>query len=79
MRFIANKLGRLLTLGKIFSTQTLKGSPASCIMFPEHHSALKYNEKKFLFASVTNSISIIFRAQILQCTKTKFPRFICFH
>ena len=24
MRFIANKLGRLLTLGRIFSTQTLK-------------------------------------------------------
>ena len=30
MRFISNKLGRLLTLGKIFSTQTLKSSPSSC-------------------------------------------------
>ena len=30
MRFIANELGRLLTLGSIFSTQTLKLSPTSC-------------------------------------------------
>ena len=30
MRFIGNKLGRLLTIGRIFSTQTLKSSPISC-------------------------------------------------
>ena len=30
MRFIGNKLGRLLTIGRIFSTQTLKSSPTSC-------------------------------------------------
>ena len=30
MRFIANKLGSLLTLGRIFRTQTLKSSPISC-------------------------------------------------
>ena len=29
MRFVANKLGRLLTLGRIFSEQTFKLSPAS--------------------------------------------------
>ena len=29
-RSIANKLGRLLTLGRIFITQTLKSSPTSC-------------------------------------------------
>ena len=29
-RFIAKKLGRLLTLGRILSTQTLKSSPMSC-------------------------------------------------
>ena len=29
MRFVANKLGRLLTLGRIFNTQTLKLSPTS--------------------------------------------------
>ena len=29
-RFIANKLDLLLTLGRIFSTQTLKSSSASC-------------------------------------------------
>ena len=28
MRFVANKLGRLLTLGRIFSAQTFKLSPA---------------------------------------------------
>ena len=28
---IANKLGRLLTLGKIFNMQTLKSSPTSCL------------------------------------------------
>ena len=33
VRFIANKLGRLLTLGRIFSTQTLKSSPTSCLFF----------------------------------------------
>ena len=32
VRFIANKLGRLLALGKIFSTQTLKLSPTSCFI-----------------------------------------------
>ena len=31
-RFIANKLGGLLTLGRIFSTQTLKSSPTSCYL-----------------------------------------------
>ena len=30
MRFIANKLGRLLTLGRIFIAQMLKSSPSSC-------------------------------------------------
>ena len=30
MRFISNKLGRLLTLGRIFITQTFKSSPNSC-------------------------------------------------
>ena len=30
MRFIANELGRLLTLGRIFITQMLKSSPTSC-------------------------------------------------
>ena len=30
MRFIANKLGRVLIFGKIFSMQTLKSSPTSC-------------------------------------------------
>ena len=29
--FIANKLGRLLTLGRIFSTQSLKSPPTSCL------------------------------------------------
>ena len=33
MRFIANKLGRLLTLGRIFITQMLKSSPISS--FPD--------------------------------------------
>ena len=33
MRFIANKLGRLLTLGRIFNTQVLKSSPISCLVF----------------------------------------------
>ena len=32
VRFIANKLGRLLTLGKIFSTHTLMSSPSSCVI-----------------------------------------------
>ena len=31
-RFIANKIGRLLTLERIFSTQTLKSSPTSCMI-----------------------------------------------
>ena len=30
MRFIANKLGKLLTLGRIFITQIIKSSPTSC-------------------------------------------------
>ena len=33
MRFIDNKLGRLLTLVRIFVTQTLKSSPTSCLLF----------------------------------------------
>ena len=33
MKFIANKLGRLLILGRIFITQTLKSLPTSC--FPD--------------------------------------------
>ena len=32
-RFIANKLGRVLTLGRIFSTQTLESTPTSCFFF----------------------------------------------
>ena len=32
-RFTANKLGRLLTLGGIFSTQRLKSSPTSCCIY----------------------------------------------
>ena len=32
VRFIANKFGRLLTLGRIFITQTLKSSPTSWFM-----------------------------------------------
>ena len=32
MRFIANKLGRLVTLGRIFITQMLKSSPTSCLL-----------------------------------------------
>ena len=34
IRFISNKLGRLLTLEKIFITQTLKLSPTSCSFSP---------------------------------------------
>ena len=30
MRLIAKKLGRLVTLGRVFITQTLKSSPTSC-------------------------------------------------
>ena len=44
-RFIANKIGRLLTLGRIFSTQTLKSSPASCMInFEEVHYDFFYLE-----------------------------------
>ena len=34
MRFIPNKFGRLLTLGRIFITQMLKSSPTSCSPLP---------------------------------------------
>ena len=39
MRFIAKKLVRLLTLGRVSSTQTLKSSPSSCFFtfFPPCH------------------------------------------
>ena len=43
-RFIARKLGRLLTLGRIFSTQTLKPSPTIVLLF----TLTKFIIKSFL-------------------------------
>ena len=46
-RFIANRLSRLLIFGRIFSTQTLKSSPISCLLL--EHVALH----AFLFVIIT--------------------------
>ena len=47
VRFTANKLGRLLTLGRIFIMQTLKSSPSSC-SFSSSWQDFGWTEKFFL-------------------------------
>ena len=48
MKFVANKLGRLLTLGRIFIVETLKSSPTSCYLLQQCIIMKKY-KNFFLF------------------------------
>ena len=45
-RFIANKLGRLLTLGRIFSKQTLKSSATSCWIWSRGNSSIYVSDAR---------------------------------
>ena len=59
----------------IYATVELHKVPSQC----GHHSVLRNCEKRYTLLWIGNSVLIIFRAQRLQCKKTKFPRFICYH
>ena len=62
MRFIANKHGRLLTLGRKFSTQTLKSSSTSC----------SYMMKMSFRHYLTSQFKRIFNHNIIKYSKREY-------